>query len=157
MHVELCIKVNTDLEGKIICASGHSTMHRWFSPFLGHWLAPSPGVAILVCIYTSLLIDIFLYASQAAKQVNIVIILSCQLGQWLLHLPPPRCTGQVVSGLCLSWRPGLLCGSSLDRALGILDDQGWVNICVWFVWGCQLLYVCHYWKMLRDQDVEVGY
>ena len=39
---------------------------------------------------------------------------------------PPH-VGQVVLGLCLSLRPGLLCGSSLDRALGILDDQGCVS------------------------------
>ena len=46
-------------EGKIICASGHSMMCRWSCPFLMCGLAASPGVAMLVCIYADLLIDIF--------------------------------------------------------------------------------------------------
>ena len=46
-------------EGKIICTSGHSMM---CSPSPGQWLATSPGVAMLACIYTDLLIDIFLSA-----------------------------------------------------------------------------------------------
>ena len=67
----------------------------------------------------------------------------------------------------------VLCGlhmytcSSLDSALGIFDDWGYVNVCVvclgvsivvcvvclgegqllyvWFVWGCRLLYVWFVW------------
>ena len=46
-------------EGKIKCASGHSIMYKWSSPFPGQWLAVSPGVAMLTCIYTGPLIDIF--------------------------------------------------------------------------------------------------
>ena len=38
-------------------------MRRWLSPFPGEWLAASSGVAMLACIYTSLLIDIFLFTS----------------------------------------------------------------------------------------------
>ena len=36
-----------------------STIRRWSSPFPGWWLAASSGVAMLACIYTGSLIDIF--------------------------------------------------------------------------------------------------
>ena len=30
-----------------------------------------------------------------------------------------------------------------------------VGMYMWFVWGVQLLCVCHYWKMLGDRGVRV--
>ena len=77
-------------------------MRRWSRPFPVCWLAVSPGVAMLACIYAGLLIGIWLLAdaSLVAEPVSIVY-----------HFL-------------------LLCGSSLDRALGILDDRGCVSVCV---------------------------
>ena len=54
-------------ERKIICASGHSTMRRWSSPFPGRWLAPSPRVAMLACIYIGPLIDIFFFCQPSRR------------------------------------------------------------------------------------------
>ena len=45
-------------EGKIICAPECSMMRSWLSPFLGQWLVASPGVAMLACIYTGMVIYI---------------------------------------------------------------------------------------------------
>ena len=46
-------------EGKIICASWNGPIHRRFHPFSVWWLAASPEVAMLACVYAVLLIGIF--------------------------------------------------------------------------------------------------
>ena len=80
-----------------------------------------------------------------------------RIKQWLLHLPsPPLRVSRVARRLCLSLRPGLLGGSSLDTARNFGRPRVCKYMCGLFE-GRQLLYVCHYWKMLGDRDVEEEY
>ena len=60
---------------------------------------------------------------------------------FILHLPSPPRVGQVVWELCLSFMPGLLCGSNLERGQGILDDRSHGDICVVCCWGLVAVYV----------------
>ena len=79
--VELRVKMN-QLEhqaGKIICTLGRSTMCRWSRPFPVWWLAVSPGVAMLACIYADLLIGNFSLLADASRAAEPVIIIYCFL------------------------------------------------------------------------------
>ena len=53
---------------------------------------------------------------------------------------PPR-VGRVACEVCLSFMPGLLCSSNLERARGILDDRSRGDICVVCCWGLVAVYV----------------
>ena len=55
--------------------------------------------------------------------------------------PPPPRVGQVAWEVCLSFMPGLLCGSNLERARGILDDRSRGDICVVCCWGLVAVHV----------------
>ena len=71
-------------------------------------------------------------ASQAAEPVSIIyyFILCIRAVASSSPLTLSTYTVRVVWGLCLSLRSGLLCGCSLDRALGIFNNRGCVNVCV---------------------------
>ena len=54
---------------------------------------------------------------------------------------PPR-VGRVAWEVCLSFMPGLLCGSNLERAREILDDRSREDVCVvCCCWGLVAVYV----------------
>ena len=60
---------------------------------------------------------------------------------FILHLPSRPWVGRVAWKVCLSFMPGLLCGSNLERARGILDDRSRGDICVVCCWGLVAVYV----------------
>ena len=75
--------------------------------------------------------------SVAVIVVTIIAVVYC----CRLHLPSPPRVGLVAWEVCLSFMPGLLCGSNLERARGILDDRSRGDICVVCCWGLVAVYV----------------
>ena len=81
------------------------------------------------------------YAGPLVSVAVIIITLIAAVCCCLLHLPSPPRVGQVAWEVCLSFMPGLLCGSNLERAQGILDDRSRGDICVVCCWGLVAVYV----------------
>ena len=75
--------------------------------------------------------------SVAVIIVTIIAVVYC----CVLHLPSPQRVGRVAWEVCLSFMPGLLCGSNLERARGILDDRSRGDICVVCCWGLVAVHV----------------
>ena len=92
---------------------------------------PRSGCAsVHICWPTHCHFCLLANASWATKPVSAVYYFLLCIRAVASLSPHSLRVGWVVWGLCLSLRPGLLCSCSLDRAVGILDDQGCVNVCV---------------------------
>ena len=76
--------------------------------------------------------------SVAVIIVTIIAVVYC----CVLHLPPPQGWAGLL-GRCVSFMPGLLCGSNLERARGILDDRSRGDICVVCCWGLVAVHMLH--------------
>ena len=70
----------------------------------------------------------------------LLLLLLLYIVAFYISPPPPR-VGRVAWEVCLSFTPGLLCGSNLERARGILDDRSCGVICVVCCWGLVAVYV----------------
>ena len=93
-------------------------------------------MGILVCVYTGLLNILqvwywvtahftFCLPAGAVELVSVVLVVYSAHYSSDFYISPlsPPWVGQVVWGLYPSFRPGQLCGNSLARARGILNDR----------------------------------
>ena len=81
------------------------------------------------------------YAGPLVSVAVIIVAIIAVVYCCVLHLPSPPRVGQVAWEVCLSFMPGLLCGSNLERARGILDDRSRGDICVVCYWGLVAVHV----------------